>query len=140
MSNFKDTELWQNARSLVREAYRVTQSWPDDAGNRGLTAEVRAAARGIAKMVPGALLKKSGPGGRAMWTYSMDNFTDLEVVCALAEDLDYTDEAATKALLEMSELVRVELKALGKEASEIARRKQSKMFGMEMFGDDDEDE
>lgn len=138
MSNYRDSELWNDARALVREAYRVTQSWPDTEC-RGLTEEVRGSARAIAKLIPGAIRKKAGPAGRPMWTYAMHSFTDLEVVCTLATDLEFTDSSSTKKLLELCEIIHSQVKTLAREAREVAKEQRSKAFGMDIFEDDDDE-
>ncbi|MFI5386168.1 MAG: four helix bundle protein [Fimbriimonadales bacterium] len=137
MPDFQETELWQKARDMVREAYRVTGSWPDS-GGPGLASDVRSSARMVAKSVPRALEKRVGPTGNLPLILSLSNFSDLEVLCAIAIDLGYASEADLTGLIGLVEGMKADFKVIAKAAREVAKERRSKMFGMDLF-DEDED-
>ena len=135
MQDYKETEVWQRAKSLVLEAYRVTRSWPE--AERGLADDLRSSARAIAKSVP-RLVGRFGRAGLLTFKMSLSTVSDLEILCSVAVDLGIAEKGEFDRLTDLMQQLKAEFLVLGKAAREKAQEQRSKLMGLNWFDDDEE--
>jgi four helix bundle protein len=87
-----DLEVWKDAMRLVREAYRVTASFPD-AEKFGLTSQIRRSAISI----PSNIAEGAARGGRVelirFLTIARDSLAELDTQIWIARDLGFFNDA-----------------------------------------------
>lgn len=86
-----DLEVWKDAMRLVREAYRVTASFPDSE-KFGLTSQIRRSAISI----PSNIAEGAARGGRVelirFLTIACGSLAELDTQIWIARDLGYLND------------------------------------------------
>jgi four helix bundle protein len=97
---YKDLEVWQVARRLVRECYRLSRGFPDDE-RFGLTNQLRRSAVSI----PSNIAEGQGRGSsKASWNFlwiANGALAELETQVLQANDLEFVAEDRALGVLEM---------------------------------------
>lgn len=136
--NYKETELWQRAKALLTETYRLTQGWPDD--GKDLANDIRSTVRQMVRAVPNAF-KKGGITGNVHLRMSKGQFAELDALCEAAEALRFVESKSLRLLIDLSGPIEAEFGDLAKASQEHARelmKKRTRLFGGGFDEDDDD--
>jgi hypothetical protein len=136
--DYKETELWLNAKTLLIETYRLTQGWPE--GGKDLAKEIRGLARQIVKSVPNAF-KKGGIAGNVHLRMTKGNFAEFEALCEAAAALGIVEPTHFQPLQGLLGPVQAEFSALGRASREHARelmKDRTRLMGGALDDDDDD--
>ena len=91
MHNFKELIVWQKSRSLVKDVYKLTQTFPSDE-KFGLTQQIRRATVSI----PSNIAEGSGRGTNNDFLHFIDiangSAFEVETQLYLALDLEYISQ------------------------------------------------
>ena len=136
--NYKESELWLRAKTLLIETYRLTQGWPED--GKDLAKDIRTCARLIVRSVPSAF-RKGGITGNVHLKMSGGQFAEFEALCEAAEALRFVEPTLLRPLLDLAAPIQAEYRDLAKAAQQHARelmKKRTSLFGGGL--DDDEED
>lgn len=137
--DYRETQLWADARALILEVYRATSNWPED--GRDLANDLRGVARTIARTVPGAF-KRAGIAGNVQLQMAKGSFGELEALAEIAVELGYLEAAVPDRVRELAIPIEAKFRELSveakKAATEMMRRRTSFLGGADF--DDDEDD
>ena len=104
MGDYRKLRVWQQARKLTYQAYRVTAGFPLHE-RFGLTAQIRRAAVSImANIAEGCGRNRDGELLRFL-TIARGSATELDCHLIVAEDQSYLDKEAAPALQQRVELI-----------------------------------
>lgn len=90
MRNFKELEVWKIARTLVKEIYQLTASFPVDE-KFGLTSQIRRCSISIAANIAEGSAKESLKDFTRFLEISQGSCFELESHILLANDLGFID-------------------------------------------------
>lgn len=137
--NYRETQLWADAKAFVLEVYRVTSNWPDE--GQDLAKDLRGIARTVVRTVPGAF-KKGGITGNVHLQMSRGSFGELEALTEVAVALGFLEPTSSDGIRGLANPVEAKFRELGaeakKQASEMMRNRTS-LFGGGGLDDDDDD-
>ncbi len=136
--NYRETQLWADAKAFVLEVYRVTSNWPDE--GQDLAKDLRGIARTIARTVPGAF-KIGGITGNVHLQMSRGSFGDLEALSEVAVALGFLEPTASDGIIVLANPIEAKFRELGAEAKKQASemmRKRTSLFGGGGLDDDDD--
>jgi four helix bundle protein len=111
ITSFRDLAAWKKARSLVKDVYQATRTFPRDE-TYGLTNQIRRAAVSVPSNIA------EGYGRGALNDYirflqmARGSLFELQTQLLLAGDLDYLDEDKVEGLTSQTEEVRRILQGL----------------------------
>ena len=98
MHNFKELIVWQKARKLVKEIYKILKDFPDDE-NFGIISQIRRASISIsANIAEGAGRNTDNDFGRFLDIANGSCF-ELETLLILAVDLDYLSKSKYEVII-----------------------------------------
>jgi len=110
MHIYQKLRVWQAARRLVVEVYRVSREFPSDE-RFGLTAQVRR----VAVSIPSNIAEGAGRGGNAFRQflhYAAGSSAELQTQLDLAGDLGFGDPEAIDRVVGDVQVVRKMLRRL----------------------------
>ncbi|MBC7099760.1 four helix bundle protein [Candidatus Bipolaricaulota bacterium] len=95
----RNLQIWQEGMAIVREVYRLTQSWPKEE-SYGLTAQARRAAVSIpANLAEG--LGRGTPGEISRFAQTaLGSAYELDTLLQIATELGYVKQSETQLLRE----------------------------------------
>lgn len=107
MHNYREIKIWQKARILVKDVYKVTKQFPSEE-LYGLTSQTRRAV----VSVPTNIAEGAGRGTDKDFSRFLDiargSLFELETLMILASDLEFIPETLTIRVLEKtSEILRM---------------------------------
>jgi hypothetical protein len=136
--DYKETALWQRAKALLVETFRLTRGWPED--GKDLSDDLRACVRQIVKSVPGAF-KRNGISGNVHVQMLGGLIAELEALCEAAEALRFVEPEQLQPLLQLSLPMQTELRDLAKASRERTRElisKRTQLLGGGLNEEDDD--
>ena len=91
MHNYKEMKIWQNARTLVKAVYKVSEQFPKEE-LYGLTSQIRRAA----VSVPANIAEGAGRGTDRDFCHFLDiargSLFELETLLILSKDIEYISD------------------------------------------------
>jgi four helix bundle protein len=96
-SNYRDLVVWQKARTLAVDIYRITQQFPR-AEMFGLTQQMRHAAISIASNIAEGHGRRSSKDIMHFLRVSRGSLFEIETQLLIARDLAYLDEGRAASL------------------------------------------
>jgi four helix bundle protein len=92
ISDFKDLVAWQLARSLVKEIYLITKTYPNEE-IYGLTSQMRRAAISIPSNIAEGFSRRGSKDYANFLSIALGSLLELETQVILSLDLDYINQA-----------------------------------------------
>lgn len=114
ISNYKDLEVWKIARTLVKDIYILTKSYPKDE-LFALVSQTRRAVISVPANIAEGFSRHGTKDYIAFISIAIGSLAELETLLILAEDVGYI--AATKELDKINQLQRM-LQSLRKSLKE----------------------
>jgi len=111
INDYKDLQVWQRGRVLVKRIYTLTSSFPRDE-LYALTNQMRRAAISIPSNIAEGHLRNSTKDYIYFISIAIGSIAELETQVILAEDLEYT--SGNSNLLEDTNVLRKMLSSLRK--------------------------
>ena len=111
MAGYRDLVVWQNAKSLAVEIYKLTSTgeWSKDWG-------LRDQIRGAAVSVPSNIAEGDARAGDKesirFFRIALGSIAELETQLDIAREIDYLSQKDLQALLSQTELLAAKLGAL----------------------------
>ncbi|MBV6459796.1 MAG: hypothetical protein HONBIEJF_02949 [Fimbriimonadaceae bacterium] len=137
--NYRETQLWIDAKALALEVYRLSANWPQE--GQELATEIRGLARTVVRSVPNAF-KKPGISGNFYLQLSRGSFAELEALLEIAVELGFLEPTASGKVQELAKPIEAKFSELAAEAKKHAKEmmhKRTSLFGGGGFDDDDDD-
>lgn len=100
MHNYKELIVWQKARTLVKEVYLLTQTFPDTE-KFGLTLQLRRAAVSISSNIAEGAGRSSATDFMRFLDIANGSSFEVETQFFLCYDLGYIDENTLNHILPM---------------------------------------
>ena len=100
-NNFRTLDVWQKARLLARDVYRVTQSFPPDE-RFGLTAQMRRAAISIISNIAEGKGRRTNADYRAFLIIARGSAFELDAQTIIAFDLEFVDRATARPIIKQA--------------------------------------
>jgi four helix bundle protein len=105
--SYKDLIVWQKAKKLAADAYRLTESFPRREVY-GLTSQIRRAAVSVVSNIAEGQGRLTKGEFQQFLGHSRGSLLELETQLVVSVDLNYlSDEAFTKVELQISEVHRM---------------------------------
>ena len=110
---FEKLEVWQNARNLVKEIYKVTKNFPDEE-RFGITNQIRRASTSITANIAEGVSRNTNKDKSKFINIAYS--TSIEVInfLILSWDLDFISEEKYIELREKTELITNQLNSFYK--------------------------
>lgn len=99
--SYRDLIVWQRAMVLVREAYRVTKSFPRDE-LYGLTSQLRRAVVSVASNIAEGQARLSRKEFHHFLTQARGSLAEFETQMLIAEDLKYIGTGDADIIAQLS--------------------------------------
>jgi four helix bundle protein len=117
MRNFKQFEIWQRARSIVKSAYLLSRELPDTE-KFGLISQIQRAAVSIPANISEGAGRRTEHDFRHFLHIAIASSYELETLLTLCTDLDYLSVESTKALLAELEIFQKQVNLFIKKLSQ----------------------
>jgi len=111
MRNFRELDVWKDARKLVKEAYTFTKSLPDTE-KFGLVSQINRCAISIPANIAEGSAKYSQKDFVRFLQISLGSAYELESHIILCSDLDFAKEANTLKLIEKIQMLQKRIASL----------------------------
>jgi hypothetical protein len=135
--DYRETELWEHAKALLVETYRLTLAFPPE--GKDLANDIRGNVRYLVRVVPNAF-KKGGISGNMHLDMAKGQVAELEGLCECAEVLGFAPPGSLSTLVERAAPIRQKFRELSQEARQHANELMRKRSSMDnYFGDEGDD-
>ncbi|UJH68274.1 four helix bundle protein [Allomuricauda sp. SCSIO 65647] len=111
MRNFRDLEVWQDARNLVKEIYHLTKQLPESE-KYGHTSQINRCAISIPTNIAEGCSKYSQKDFIRFLQISLGSLFELETHILLYTDLQLVDTKKATALIEKIQLLQKRIASL----------------------------
>lgn len=108
---FEKLEVWQNARTLVKDVYIITNKFPEEE-KFGLTSQIRRAVLSIAANIAEGFSRKTDKDKARFITISFSTSVEVINFLILSFDLDFINEKEYIELREKTEHITNQLNSL----------------------------
>lgn len=112
MRNFRDLEVCQDARNLVKDAYRISNSLPEDSEKFGLVSQINRCAISIPANIAKGCSKYSQKDFVRFLQISLGSSYELESHIMLCSDLEFIDAYKSKEIAYKIQLLQKRIAAL----------------------------
>ncbi|MEM1259478.1 MAG: four helix bundle protein [Bacteroidota bacterium] len=111
MRNFRDLEVWQDAQSLVKDAYQISSSLPNSE-KFGLTSQINRCAISIPANIAEGCSKYSQKDFVRFLQISLGSSYELESHIILCSDLEFVDANKSEEITKKIQLLQKRIAAL----------------------------
>ena len=111
--SFEKLVVWQNARELTKELYKITSDFPSDE-RFGLVSQIRRAAISVSSNIAEGSSRKTEKDQAHFYTSAYSSLIELLNQLILSSDLDFLQEDKYLKLRERIELISNQLNNLRK--------------------------
>lgn len=111
MRNFRDLNIWNDSRFLVKEVYTFTQELPDSE-KFGLISQMNRCSISIPANIAEGCAKNSNKDFGRFLQISLGSLFELETHIILCQDLDFSNENNCKPVLEKIQILQKQIASL----------------------------
>ena len=111
MRNFRELVIWQNARSLVKDIYQITDNFPTKE-RYGLCSQIQRAAVSIPSNIAEGCSRRSEIDFARFLEIAQGSAFEVETQLILAKDIGYLQEKSLNDLLKEIHLLQKQINKL----------------------------